>query len=172
MKLKTILKQGVIIVCALLFAACSKNSGSGLDGDGGAFSQGLGNAFGFRGQEAGEMYTTKAPHNQIFLFGYDDFTVNSKYDSAIRGQAKYLAAHPGARIMIAGHTDERGSREYNIALGEKRAKAVAEIMRMTPGVQRHQIRVVSYGKEQPVALGHDESSRMQNRRAEVTYEAK
>ena len=72
--------------------------------------------------------------------------------------------------MIAGHTDERGSREYNVALGERRANSVAELMRMS-GVSRQQLRVVSYGKERPANLGHDEASHLQNRRVELTYEA-
>ncbi len=169
MKLGTIIKHGVIIMSALLFAACTKHHGGLLDGDG-LSAHGLGDAFGFGNQEAGEMYTTKAPHNQIYLFAYDDASLAEKYVASVHAQAEYLKSHPDARIMIAGHTDERGSREYNVALGERRASTVADIIRMD-GVSRQQMRVVSYGKERPVSLGHDDASRMQNRRVELTYEA-
>ena len=90
--------------------------------------------------------------------------------SSVNSQANYLKNHPNARILIAGHTDERGSREYNIALGERRANTVAEVIRMS-GVSRNQMRIVSYGKERPANLAHDEESRSQNRRVELTYEA-
>ena len=88
----------------------------------------------------------------------------------MNAQADYLKDHPNARVLIAGHTDERGSREYNIALGERRANTVAEVMRMS-GVNSSQVRVVSYGKERPINLSSDEEARAQNRRAELTYEA-
>lgn len=168
MKLRKIMKQGVFIIAALFLAACSKNHNHGADG--GLESHGL-DAFGFgRGQEAGEMYTTKTPHNLTLLFAYDNAELAPKYLPSVHAQAKYLVNHPGARVLIAGHTDERGSREYNIALGERRANTVADIMRME-GVNRSQIRVVSYGKERPVALSHDDESNAQNRRDEVTYES-
>ncbi len=172
MKFKTITKFGLIAACAILFAACSKTPGSadGVDGNGGLSAHGLGQNDGFGGQEAGEMYTTQAPHNQIYLFSYDDSALADKYVPSANAQADYLKSHPGARILIAGHTDERGSREYNVALGERRANTVADIMRMA-GVSRSQIRVVSYGKERPANLGHDEASHAQNRRVELTYEA-
>ena len=73
-------------------------------------------------------------------------------------------------MLIAGHTDERGSREYNIALGERRAETVASLLRMA-GVSHQQMRVVSYGKERPLNLGHDDESHSQNRRVEFIYEA-
>ena len=116
------------------------------------------------------MYTTNAPHNQIYLFAYDDSALADKYVDSVQAQAEYLKSHPGARILIAGNTDERGSREYNIALGEHRANTVAQVIRMA-GVSRNQMRVVSYGKERPAYLGHDEASHAQNRRVELTYEA-
>jgi peptidoglycan-associated lipoprotein len=116
------------------------------------------------------MYTTKAPHNQIYLFAYDDSALSEKYVASVHAQADYLKSHPGARVLIAGHTDEHGSREYNVALGERRASTVADIIKMD-GVPRSQIRVVSYGKERPANLGHDETAHAANRRVELTYEA-
>ena len=172
MKSRSFLKIGLIASCVVLFAACSKAPGSadGMGADGGLSAHGLGESGGFAGQEAGEMYTTQAPHNQIYLFAYDNSTLANKYVASVNAQADYLKSHPGARVLIAGITDERGSREYNVALGERRANTVADIMRMA-GVDRQQMRVVSYGKERPANLGHDESAHAQNRRAELTYEA-
>ncbi len=169
MSIKAFLKVGSIAAAALFVASCSK-SGNLLDGTGLDFN-GLGNLTHFPGQMAGEMYTTDAPHNQVYLFGYDSSTVASKYVASVNAQAKYLKSHPSARILLAGHTDERGSREYNVALGERRARSVAHMIRMA-GVGKQQMRVVSYGKEKPVRMGHSDEDRAQNRRVELSYEAK
>lgn len=170
MKLKSIAKVALVTTCVLMAASCSKTRGPGAFGEDALTAHGLGLGDRFAGQDAGEMYTTQAPHNQIYLFSYDGSTLASKYVASVNAQATYLHAHPGARILIAGHTDERGSREYNVALGERRANAVAEIISMA-GIDREQMRVVSYGKERPVNLGHDDASHAQNRRVELTYEA-
>lgn len=172
MNAKRTLNLGLVAASILLLASCSKTPGSadGSMDNGSASSHGLGQLNHFAGQEAGEMYTTQAPHNQIYLFTYDNSTLQQKYVPSVNAQADYLKANPGAHILIAGHTDERGSREYNVALGERRANSVAELMRMS-GVSRQQLRVVSYGKERPANLGHDEASHLQNRRVELTYEA-
>lgn len=164
-------KLGAVVASMLLFAACSKApGGAGGFGEGGASSHGLGQFGHFAGQQPGESYTTQAPHNQLYLFSYDDSTLNPKYMDSLNAQAEYLKSHSGARVLLAGHTDERGSREYNIALGERRADAVAELLRMA-GVNPSQFRVVSYGKERPANFGHDAASRRQNRRCEFIYEA-
>lgn len=172
MKNRAFLKFGLFVASVMLLASCSKAPGSadGMAGEDGAQAHGLGQLTHFAGQDAGEMYTTQAPHNQIYLFSYDNSTLAPKYVPSVNAQSEYLKSHPGARVLIAGHTDERGSREYNVALGEHRANSVAELMRMS-GVSRQQMRVVSYGKERPANLGHDEASHLQNRRVELTYEA-
>ncbi len=171
MKVGSLCKLGLLAASVLFVAACSKAPGS-ADGSGmnGMSAQGLGQFTHFAGQEAGESYTTQAPHNQLYLFSYDDSNLNPKYLPSVNAQAEYLKSHSGARVLVAGHTDERGSREYNVALGEHRANTVADILRMA-GVSRHQVRVVSYGKERPINLGHDDASHAQNRRVEFTYEA-
>jgi peptidoglycan-associated lipoprotein len=169
MNTKGLLKIGVAASAALLLASCSK-SGNLLDGTDLSMN-GLGKLTHFSGQAAGEMYTSEAPHNQTYLFTYDNSTIASKYVASVQAQAKYLSTHPSARIMLAGNTDERGSREYNVALGERRARSVAHMMRMA-GVKKHQMRVVSYGKEKPANFGHTDEDRMQNRRVDLTYEAK
>ncbi len=171
MKLGTFAKFGLAAAGVVLFAACSKTPGlAGLgNGEEGLSAHGLGLNGGFSGQEAGEMYTTKAPHNQIYLFSYDSSALQEKYVASVNAQADYLKSHPGAKVLIAGNTDERGSREYNVALGEHRANTVADLIRMA-GVSRNQMRVVSYGKERPANLGHDEAAHAENRRVELTYE--
>ncbi|MDF1647010.1 MAG: peptidoglycan-associated lipoprotein Pal [Legionellaceae bacterium] len=169
MSIKSLLKIGTIATAALLAASCSK-SGNLLDGTDLSMN-GLGRLTHFAGQEPGEMYTTEAPHNQVYLFAYDSSTVASKYIASVNAQAKYLKTHPSARILLAGNTDERGSREYNVALGERRARSVAHMMRMA-GVDKRQMRVISYGKEKPVNLGHSDADRAQNRRVDLSYEAK
>lgn len=174
MAFKSLTKLGLISAMIMVLAACSKAPGSASDGsavgEDAMTANGLGQTSRFAGQEPGESYTTQAPHNQIYLFAYDDSTLADKYVPSVNAQAEYLKANPGARILLAGHTDERGSREYNIALGEHRANTVAELMRMA-GVNRQQLRVVSYGKERPANFGHDEASHKQNRRVELIYEA-
>lgn len=172
MKCRSVLKLSLVAAGLVLLASCSKHHGSanGVDDASGLSAHGLGRGTHFAGQEPGESYTTQAPHNQVYLFSYDDSSLDQKYLPSANAQADYLKENPGARILLAGHTDERGSREYNVALGERRANTVAEIMRMA-GVSRHQIRVVSYGKERPVYMGHDEAAHKQNRRVELTYEA-
>jgi peptidoglycan-associated lipoprotein len=173
MNTHSILKKGILAASMILLVACSKhttNTAMGSSGDGDLQANGIGQSGGIAGQEVGESYTTQAPHNQVYLFSYDDSTLAPKYIPSANAQAEYLKTHTGARILIAGHTDERGSREYNVALGERRANTVAEIMRMA-GVPSQQMRIVSYGKERPVYFGHDDAAHRQNRRVELTFEA-
>jgi peptidoglycan-associated lipoprotein len=94
--------------------------------------------------------------------------VHDEDRAIIQAHADYLAQHPTVKVTLEGHTDERGSREYNIGLGERRAKAVAEMMKLM-GVSADQISTVSYGEERPAALGHDESAWHLNRRVEIVY---
>ena len=171
MNIKFYAQASLLVLIITLFAACTKMPGrvNGEDDDQAA-THGLGKLNRFAGQLRGEYYTTFAPHNQTLLFAYDDSTVDSKYFAALNAQATYLKKHLGARILLAGHTDERGSREYNIALGERRANAVATLMRLS-GILQQQLRIVSYGKERPANLGHTETAHMQNRRVELIYEA-
>ncbi len=117
-----------------------------------------------------EYTTTNAPHNQIYHFAFNKSSMKQEYLNSINSQAEYLIDHPNSKIRIEGHTDERGSREYNIALGMHRAKAVAQILE-EDGVNPDQITVVSYGQEKPVALSHNENAYWQNRRAHLIYKS-
>jgi peptidoglycan-associated lipoprotein len=157
---------GITVVALGLVACGARGTGSGD----GAYGSGIGEEARFSRLDMDKSYTTKAPHNQIYYFTFDDSRVASKYIPSIEAQARYLIAHPGAKILITGHTDARGSREYNVGLGERRAHSVVDILRLA-GVPTRQIRVVSYGKERLAVLGKDEPAHQYNRRVELNYEA-
>jgi len=103
---------------------------------------------------------------RIIYFDFDSYTVKPEFQQLIDGHARFLKANPNRRVSIEGHTDERGGREYNLALGQKRAEAVAKSLTLL-GVQDTQVEAVSYGKERPAVTGGDESAWAQNRRAEL-----
>ncbi len=172
MKLAVTGKTMLLVAGFCLLSSCSRapSTMNGAADEGGASSFGMGQRMGFSSQQAGEYFTTRAPHNQTYLFPFDNASLDKKYIPSLKAQAAYLRLHSGARVLIAGHTDERGSREYNVALGERRANTVAQLLRLA-GVSGKQVRVVSYGKERPVAEGHDENAHSQNRRVELIYEA-
>jgi len=101
-------------------------------------------------------------------FDFDSFVVKDEFRPLVEAHARYLVANRGTRMIIQGNTDERGSREYNIALGQKRADAVKRTMTLL-GAQEAQIESVSFGKEKPKNPGHDESAWAENRRADIVY---
>ncbi|PMS16540.1 peptidoglycan-associated lipoprotein [Trinickia dabaoshanensis] len=102
-------------------------------------------------------------------FDFDQYSVKSDYDSLLKAHAQYLQSHPQRHILIQGNTDERGTAEYNLALGQKRAQAVMQALE-ADGVPASQMEAVSLGKEKPMAQGHDEASWAQNRRADIIYQ--
>lgn len=97
-------------------------------------------------------------------FDTDRFNVDAQSQAILQSQAQWLARYPGKQITIEGHCDERGTRDYNLALGERRANS-AKAYLVSLGVDASRINVVSYGKERPIALGSDEAAWAQNRRA-------
>ena len=101
-------------------------------------------------------------------FDFDSYSVKPDYQGMLSQHAKYLVANKGRRILIQGNTDERGTSEYNLALGQKRAEAVRRSM-SSLGVPESQMEAVSLGKEKPKATGHDEAAWAENRRADITY---
>lgn len=105
---------------------------------------------------------------RIVYFDLDSFVVKPEFQALINANAKFLLANPARRVSIEGHTDERGGREYNLALGQKRSDAVKKALSVS-GVPDSQLESISYGKEKPAALGSDENAYAQNRRAEITY---
>jgi peptidoglycan-associated lipoprotein len=105
---------------------------------------------------------------RIIYFDFDSYTVKPEFQQLIDGHARFLKANPNRRVSIEGHTDERGGREYNLALGQKRSEAVRRALVLV-GVSDAQIEAVSFGKEKPAAQGSGEDVWAQNRRAEITY---
>ena len=105
---------------------------------------------------------------RTIYFEYDSSQVLNEFFPVIEAHAQYLMAHPNQRIVLEGHSDERGTREYNISLAEQRAKAVFKMLQLI-GVMNNQVDIVSYGEEKPVAMGHDNDSFALNRRVEIVY---
>jgi peptidoglycan-associated lipoprotein len=106
--------------------------------------------------------------SSVVYFDYDSFVIKSEYQGVIESHARFLQANKARKAMLEGHTDERGGREYNLALGQKRAEAVRRAMGLL-GVQDGQLEAVSFGKEKPAATGSDEAAFARNRRVEVKY---
>ena len=102
------------------------------------------------------------------FFAYDNFAVDTKYQPLVQAHGQFLQSHPQVQIRIEGNTDERGSREYNLALGDKRAQVVAKQLELM-GAKPAQVEAVSYGEERPKAEGHDEAAYSENRRAAIRY---
>jgi len=103
---------------------------------------------------------------RVVYFDFDSFVVKDEFRGVVEGHAKALAADRNRKLVIEGHTDERGGREYNLALGQKRAEAVARSLALL-GAGSGQVEAVSFGKERPAAQGSDESAWARNRRAEL-----
>lgn len=97
-------------------------------------------------------------------FALDEYDIDPQARTVLDSQARWLVAHPGVRITIEGHCDERGTREYNLALGDRRANAAKNYL-AAQGVSPDRMTTISYGKERPLALGSDEASWAENRRA-------
>lgn len=105
---------------------------------------------------------------RTFYFDFNSSLVHASDRAIIVAHGRYLANHPNAHVKVEGNTDERGSREYNMALGERRAEAVAQIL-LLQGASKDQIQVISFGEEHPVALGHNEAAWRLNRRVNLVY---
>lgn len=106
---------------------------------------------------------------RVVHFDLDSSDIAQSDFAVLNAHASYLASNGAAHVVLTGHTDERGTREYNMALGERRAKSVQAYL-VTNGARNDQIDVVSYGKEKPVNEGHDESAWAENRRVEIGYD--
>ena len=177
MKITTLSKSIVLSLLVLGLSACSafKNRNSASVAPLPSAEQEATETTGLGDDEASfadedSSHRLSAPYNQVYHFDFDGYNVHSDDIASLNAQAEYLVQHRGAKVRLEGNADERGSREYNIALGWKRAKAVAEVLKQE-GVADKQIAMVSYGKEKPIAFGHDEESYAQNRRVALVYEA-
>lgn len=124
-------------------------------------------------QYAGDPFTNPASplSQQSIYFAFDSYTVPADSQAMMEAHAQYLATHPSARVVLEGNTDERGGREYNLALGQKRSDSVKNRLQLL-GVPEDRMESISFGKERPRALGHDEESYQENRRVDIKYTAK
>jgi peptidoglycan-associated lipoprotein len=189
---KTVL---ILLVSLVFLSACSDDEAdtsltdgtqSAASGINDASTSGLNNGSGMSGSEIGgagagsSQYPNAGigpefsdPNNPLskstIYFMMDSSQVQEDFVPVIAAHSQYLAAHPSQRITLEGHADERGSPEYNIALGEQRAKSVANMLKVQ-GVAESQLEIVSYGEEKPAVFGSDEASWERNRRVEVIYQ--
>ncbi len=177
----TILKTFAALLVVSLLAACAGPSKSTVDESaagagqgGGAASSGVGDAGMEQGGNTGGQGGSAlggpgaSQENRIIYFGYDSFDIKPEYNAILQAHAKYLTGNSSARVRLEGHADERGSREYNIGLGEKRAQAVRNVL-LLQGVTSNQINTVSFGEERPAVIGSDEEAWSLNRRVEIVY---
>lgn len=115
-----------------------------------------------------DLQTNECLRGRVIYFDFDKSNINAEFEAVIACHAKYLRDRPMARMTLEGNTDERGTREYNIALGERRGNAVASALEAA-GASADQIKVVSYGEERPVCREHNEGCWHQNRRVNISY---
>ncbi len=171
-----------LAVLAAVFALSACESTSGVKDEqggtppadqqtGGASTTGTGTAStgGFQGSPLDDPASLLS--TRVIYFDYDSANIRPEDSAAVEAHGRYMADNPGAAVTLEGHADERGSREYNIALGERRGNAVRQLATLI-GASGAQIRVVSYGEERPAVDGHDESAWSQNRRVEIIYRSR
>jgi peptidoglycan-associated lipoprotein len=162
---------------ALILAGCPQNTIPDADPtdvtyeveDSSADTRGMdGSGDPYGGESFGEDDPTAGELAMVIYFEFDSSEVRPEDQEVVARHAMQLGNNPGARVRLEGHADERGSREYNIGLGERRAQAVRRML-MVQGVAADQISTVSFGEERPVAFGSSESDYAQNRRVKFTY---
>jgi peptidoglycan-associated lipoprotein len=180
MNASMLLKLAVPVLVVFAMLGCESTGTKGEAGEGaavveggqptgGATAQGVGRPGQFTSEELDNPSSPLA--KRVIYFDFDSSIVSEADYDTVAAHGLYLADHASAALTVEGHTDERGSREYNLALGERRAQAVRQIL-MLQGARDSQVQTVSYGEERPVALGHDESAWRLNRRAELVYRSK
>jgi len=164
----------VMIAAALGLCACAgkpKRAEAPTDTTAGAQSGGAGSAAAAGGAEEGAAAPGPLAGilaHRIIYFDFDSSEIKGEGPGVVAAHAHYLAANPTVHIRLEGHTDERGSREYNIGLGERRAQAVRRAL-LLQGAVEAQLSTVSYGAERPAAAGSNETAWAQNRRVEIVY---
>ncbi|ASK19038.1 peptidoglycan-associated lipoprotein Pal [Vreelandella alkaliphila] len=181
MQLKPLARSLAVALSIVVIAGCSSTGGTqdgdsygSQDGSGTGTSTsgaGTGGQYGSTsgsGAGAGQQADSRIPEVRTIYFDFDRDTIKGDYESVVMAHARYLRANPSAQVVLHGHTDERGTREYNMALGERRAGAVKRFLNIQ-GVSPSQMSVVSYGEERPAASGQGESAYSQNRRVVFNY---
>ncbi|WP_457666478.1 peptidoglycan-associated lipoprotein Pal [Thiolapillus sp.] len=164
-----------LIFSMALLSGCSSTGGP-QDEEGAGTEMGAGSGTNTSAAGGGGAWTgspledPNSPlYEKVVYFDFDTAEIRPEYVDTLRAHAEYLVNTPSARLVIEGHCDERGSREYNIALGERRADSVKRFLE-AEGVSPVQLETVSYGEERPVDLGHNEEAWAKNRRAELVYQ--
>ena len=154
-------KAAAFLAALALLGACSDNATTGSTGastGAGASASGLGSA------SPGSQQDLVANVGDRVFFGYDQNNLSSDARATLDRQAQWMQRYPQVSIQLAGNTDERGTEEYNLALGQRRANAARDYL-VAQGVSSARIHTISYGKERPAALGADEQAYAQNRNA-------
>lgn len=175
--------KAIAIAASVLFAAgCSttsttsdsadqKDQMTDQSGSGSATTSGSDGSSMTSGQMGADSRMTQADLmslNNVFYFDFDKAVVKAAAFEDLSAHAKFLVDNPSSSVVLEGHADERGTREYNMALGERRAKAISRYLTVQ-GVSSAQIEIVSYGEERPAVIGHSEGAWSQNRRVELKY---
>jgi peptidoglycan-associated lipoprotein len=173
MKLK--LSSFIVLALVALLAGCSTATKKGAGADvvdqsmGGAGGVETSGAYGTSSYAGASLTDPSSPlSRRVIYFEYDSDAILPEDQELITAHASYLSAHPQQMVTLEGNTDERGSPEYNIGLGDRRAQAVKRAFELQ-GVPAQQITVVSYGEEKPAAEGHSEAAYRLNRRVEIVY---
>ena len=149
---------GFLAALALVSACADKNASTGASTGGGASASSMGSA------TPGSQQDLVANVGDRVFFGYDQNNLSSDARATLDRQAQWLQRYPQVTVQMAGNTDERGTEEYNLALGQRRANAARDYL-VAQGVSGSRISTISYGKERPAAVGSDEQSYAQNRNA-------
>jgi len=157
------------LMVALLAVGCSSNKPKNGQDGAGADANGLNNGLSL--ELNGDSDSNKAGGLKTVFFAFDSSVLDSSAKEAMNSNAEFLKANSKVDIQVEGHCDERGGRQYNLALGERRAKSVREYL-VAMGVESKRISTISYGNERPVSEGHDESAWNKNRRANFVVTAK
>lgn len=165
------------LIAAAAIAGCSSNpEGTSLDEaavaplEGYASEESEVDGAALAADYGAEEEVDPALQNRVVYFDFDKANIRPDAIATLQAHALYLSKTPAARLRVEGHADERGTREYNMALGERRAKSAASFLAAN-GASPSQLEIISYGEERPVALGHDESAWAENRRSELKYTA-
>lgn len=174
-------KHLAVALSLVVMAGCSSTGGTqdgSMAGSNGAGSAGMNGGASTQGMNGGEVGSNSMgkrdsqqdgiPQVRTIYFDYDRDTIRSEFEPVMTAHAQFLKSHPNASVVLQGHTDERGTREYNLALGERRANAVERYLTVQ-GVSPSQLEVVSYGEERPAVRGTSEDSYAQNRRVVFDY---
>ncbi|WP_409420361.1 peptidoglycan-associated lipoprotein Pal [Pseudaeromonas sp. ZJS20] len=165
MQINDLLKSLLVAMPMLTLAACSSSDNAAQTetaAETAPADQGLSDSELMR-----QKYEALRQDNTVY-FDFDKDEIKGQYAQLLQAHAEFLKEHNAIKVLIEGHTDERGTPEYNISLGERRAKAVAKYMQNL-GVDVYQLSVVSYGEEKPADAGHSEDAYAKNRRAVLVY---